>query len=161
PPAHGVLGFGRVRSEFSARRRRRTGVADPRPVGRGRVHRPVRGVRDRAFGPDVVVRGAAAARVGVGVRPQLPPGVGRRRRVVEAVTNPLPRPLPEAGRGESQVFLPSPLRGGAGGGVLTWPLSPGGAVVISQGRKPLVWSEKIDDSPGGATVTVAPPGLFV
>src|SRR5687768_254228 len=35
-----------------------------------------------------------------------------------ALSKPLPRPLPEAGRGEGLVFLPSPLRGGAGGGVL-------------------------------------------
>src|SRR5262249_44731706 len=40
----------------------------------------------------------------------------------EAVAKPVPRPLPEAGRGEGLAFLPSPLRGGAGGGVLTWSL---------------------------------------
>src|SRR5438045_3860485 len=40
----------------------------------------------------------------------------------KAVAKPLRRPLPEAGRGEGLVLLPSPLRGGAGGGVLTWPL---------------------------------------
>src|SRR5262249_1700163 len=37
-----------------------------------------------------------------------------------AVPKPLPRPLPASGRGGKPVFLPSPLRGGAGGGVLTW-----------------------------------------
>src|SRR5262249_9014948 len=38
-----------------------------------------------------------------------------------ATSKPLPRPLPEAGRGEELVFLPSPVRGGAGGGVLAQP----------------------------------------
>src|SRR5580693_2762234 len=37
-------------------------------------------------------------------------GVGR------SLEEPLPQPLPEAGRGEN-LLLPSPLRGGAGGGV--------------------------------------------
>src|SRR5262249_47107544 len=43
-------------------------------------------------------------------------------RGLEAVPKPLPRPLPEAGRGEKLIFLPSPLRGGAGGGGFKWPL---------------------------------------
>src|SRR6266545_7810122 len=34
------------------------------------------------------------------------------------MAKPLPRPLPAAERGASQKTLPSPLRGGAGGGVL-------------------------------------------
>src|SRR5262249_51833920 len=61
-------------------------------------------------------------------RPRLP--AHRRERAggaggvrIENVPKPLPRPLPEAGRGEKPDFLPSPLRGGAGGGVLKWPLS--------------------------------------
>jgi len=58
-------------------------VAGARPVGRRRVHRHVRGMRDGANRSDDAVRVAAETRVGSALRPLLPAGVRRGRRLLD------------------------------------------------------------------------------
>src|SRR5262249_23647064 len=121
PPAYGLLGLGGSGGEPRTRRRRGAGVADARPVGPRRVHRPVRGVRDRTSEFDVAVRVLAATRMAVIVRPLLPAGLRHRRRVLTVtplVVNgpylaivPPPGAMPTALRGHGGASMPTQSRG--------------------------------------------------
>src|SRR5207245_553788 len=100
---------GRVEGEGELAGRASGGVEPPAVGGVGQAVGNGRGVgrrrRDRAgpeAGEEVVHRRRGA-------------GVAEVEREHYAGRTPPPIPLPEAGRGGETVFLPSPLRGGAGG----------------------------------------------